>query len=122
MDTDPDALSTAWLGAQHRLPNGWQLDGLRCASTGMTAEERSDDWVAVAHGPDGAKRTFQAADPIDALDGLVAYVSSESSGPTSSPDPDDMTDEEFWAAAAERGRQQPTSEITMLVPSLRPKG
>ena len=72
MDGDHlDALSAAWSSAQARLPAGWQLDGLRCASTGLTPEERSDDWVAAATGPDGMQRTFQAADPFGALMGLV---------------------------------------------------
>ena len=76
MDTDAHALSAAWLAAQDRLPGGWQLDGLRCASSGLTPEQRSDDWVAVATGPGGARRSYRAADPFDALVGLVAVVGS----------------------------------------------
>ena len=74
MDADPDALADAWRRAQERLPVGWRLDGLRCGSTGLTPEQRSDDWLAGATGPDGAQRTFHAADPFDALVGLVAML------------------------------------------------
>jgi hypothetical protein len=71
VDVDSDALADAWRRAQERLPEGWELDGFRCGSTGLTSEERSDDWVALATGPDGAQRTFQATDPFEALTGLV---------------------------------------------------
>jgi hypothetical protein len=80
MDADPETLADAWRRAQEQLPNAWQLDGLRCGSTGLTPEERSDDWVAVATGPDGAQRTFQAADPFDALAGVVADVAHSQHG------------------------------------------
>jgi hypothetical protein len=70
MDDESD-LAGAWLDAQGRLPTGWQLDSLQCASTGLGEAERSDDWVAVAIGPGGAERRARAADPIAALDALV---------------------------------------------------
>ena len=75
MDTDTDTLGAAWLAAQERLPDGWQLDGLRCASSGLSPEQRSDDWVAVAMGPAGEQRTHRAADPFDALTGLTESFS-----------------------------------------------
>lgn len=53
------------------LPDGWTLDGLRCASTGLSPEERSDDWVAVAIGPVGEERASRATDPVRALEGLI---------------------------------------------------
>jgi hypothetical protein len=67
----PDRLTRAWTTAQGRLPEGWALDGLRCASTGLSAESRSDEWVAVAVGPTGEQRSHQAADAVSALEGLA---------------------------------------------------
>lgn len=63
-------MARAWHEAQERLPEGWQLDGLRCASTGLDEGERSDDWIALAIAPTGEERVFRAADPIAALAGL----------------------------------------------------
>jgi len=68
----PDQLTRAWKNAQDRLPEGWDLDGLRCASTSTTPESRSDDWVALAVGPEGEERSHQADDAINALEGLAA--------------------------------------------------
>lgn len=61
----------AWTITQGRLPDGWTLDGLRCASTGLQDEQRSDDWLAVAVGPAGEERRVRAAEPIAALRGLA---------------------------------------------------
>lgn len=66
MDIDPDALSGACLAARDRLPDGWQLEGLRCGSTVLTPEQRCDDWVAVATGP---------PDPFAAIMELVDSLS-----------------------------------------------
>lgn len=74
MATDTDDLTEAWRRTQAALPTGWQLDGLRCASEGLAPDQRSDDWVAVAFGPDGVERRSRAADPIAALAGLVDAV------------------------------------------------
>jgi hypothetical protein len=71
MDADTNDLNVAWNRVQSALPEGWALDGLRCASTGLTEEERSDEWIAAAVGPDGAERRSRAADPVAALEGLV---------------------------------------------------
>lgn len=71
METTED-LTTAWMQTQERLPKGWSLDGLRCASTGLTAAERSDDWIACAFGPSGECRDHRASDPVAALTGLAA--------------------------------------------------
>lgn len=71
MGSDTDALTRAWREAQEGLPEGWHVDSLRCASTGLTEEERSDDWLAVAIGPTGEERAVRASDPIAALAGLV---------------------------------------------------
>ena len=72
MDTDAEALGDAWRRAQADLPTGWQLEGLRCASEGLAPDQRSDDWIAVAVGPDGQERRVRAPDPFEALDGLLA--------------------------------------------------
>ena len=66
-----DDLTAAWVWTQARLPEGWSLDSLRCASIGLQAEQRSDDWIAVAIGPDGVERTHRGADAFDALAGLA---------------------------------------------------
>jgi len=71
-----DDLTAAWHHAQARLPAGWNLDSLRCASTGLGAGQRSDDWIAVAVGPDGQERSHRAADPVTALSGLAASLES----------------------------------------------
>ena len=65
-----DDLSEAWKAAQERLAEGWTLDSLRCASTGLEPAARSDDWVAVAVGPDGEERRFTAATALEALEGI----------------------------------------------------
>ena len=67
-----DDLTRAWREAEEHLPKGWHLDGLRCASTSLRPEDRSDDWIAVAMNGDGDERRYQAADPLEALAGLTA--------------------------------------------------
>jgi hypothetical protein len=74
MHDDPHDLTSAWRRAQAALPEGWTLDSLRCASSGLAEEERSDDWMAVAVGPDGQERRARAADPIAALEDLATSV------------------------------------------------
>jgi hypothetical protein len=49
-------LTRAWREAEGQLPNGWRLDGLRCASTSLRPEDRSGDWIAVAVNADGEER------------------------------------------------------------------
>ena len=77
--SDNEQLNTLWVATQARLPEGWSIDGLRCASTGLSSAERSDDWVAVATGPGGEKRSVRAAAPDEALDALAARLESEGS-------------------------------------------
>jgi len=60
----PDRLTRAWASAQEALPDGWTLDGLRCVSTGLLAESRSEDWIAVVVGPSGEVRSHRAADAL----------------------------------------------------------
>ncbi len=72
-----DRLTRTWTETQHRLPDGWTLAGLRCASTGLAPEDRSGDWIAAAIGPSGEERTHQAADAVTALEGLAASFGSD---------------------------------------------
>ena len=64
-------LTSVWAEVETRLPPGWTLDGLRCASTGLSPAQRSEDWIAVAAGPEGEVRTHRAAEPESALRGLA---------------------------------------------------
>ena len=67
-------LTTAWREVEALLPAGWHLDGLRCASTGLRPEERSEEWIAVAIDAAGAKIQHRAATPDAALRGLPSNV------------------------------------------------
>ncbi len=69
--TADDTLTRAWQEAQDGLPEGWQVDSLRCASKGLAEEDRSSDWIAIAVGPAGEERMVRAADPVTALARLV---------------------------------------------------
>lgn len=71
VEPSTDELTVAWRSAQARLPLGWVVDSLRCASTGLEAGRRSDDWVAVAVGPNEQRREQRARDPVSALGGLA---------------------------------------------------
>jgi hypothetical protein len=71
-----DDLTRAWREAEKQLPKGWRLDGLRCASTSLRPEDRSDDWVAVAVNADGEERRHRASDPLAALAGSTASFSA----------------------------------------------
>ncbi len=73
-DDVSERLGEAWASAQGRLPEGWTLDGLRCASTGLAEGQRSDDWVAVAISAEGDERSYRSDDPIAALEGLAASL------------------------------------------------
>jgi hypothetical protein len=74
MTIDSGDLAKTWAETEASLPTGWELGGLRCASTGLTPEQRSEEWVAVASGPDGQEVHHQAVDPIAVLQGLAALV------------------------------------------------
>jgi hypothetical protein len=82
-----DDLSVAWAEAQARLPTGWSLDGLSCASTGLSPAQRSDDWVAVAVGPGAVQREARAADPMAALAALTASFEPDAGGDATMPAP-----------------------------------
>lgn len=68
----PNELTAVWRRTQDRLPRGWTLDSLRCASAGLAPGDRSDEWVAVAIDAAGREHRFRAADPVAALEGLVS--------------------------------------------------
>jgi len=59
---------------QAAMPLGWHLDSLRCASTGLAAEQRSDGWVAVAVGPAGEKLEAEGGEPVAALGALARLL------------------------------------------------
>jgi hypothetical protein len=69
-----DGLTAAWNATQAALPEGWTLDALRCASTTLQPEGRSDDWIAVAVGPHGEQRDYRGADASSALAGLASAL------------------------------------------------
>ncbi len=73
----PDRLTQTWASTQDHLPDGWTLDGLRCASIGLSAKSRSDDWIAVAVGPSGEARSHRAADAESVLEGLMGEFESD---------------------------------------------
>jgi len=52
------------------LPDGWQLDSLRCMSTGLNAEQRSTDWCALAVGPNDQVAEGCGPTPMAALRAL----------------------------------------------------
>jgi hypothetical protein len=70
-----DALTVAWSAAQAALPDGWQLEGLRCESTALGEDQHADVWVALATGPDGRERSARAPEPALALAQLVDELS-----------------------------------------------
>jgi len=74
--TESDELTAAWNRATAALPVGWTLDRLQCASASLAAEHRSEDWIAVAIGPDGEERSHRATDAAAALTGLAASLHS----------------------------------------------
>jgi hypothetical protein len=71
---DHDDLLATWHAVEARLPDGWHLDGLRCASTGLDPASRSDDWCAAAIGPGGVRVERCAASAIGALTELANQV------------------------------------------------
>lgn len=68
---DSPDIGAVWARVQAGLVEGWTIDSLRCASAGLAPHQRSDDWIAIASGPDGRTREIRAADPTDALEGLL---------------------------------------------------
>ena len=65
-----------WQRTQAALPAGWRLDSLRCASEGLARHRRSEDWLAVATGPDASEAIGRGSDPASALADLLAMVTN----------------------------------------------
>jgi hypothetical protein len=65
--TETDQLLAAWRATEATLPAGWRIEALRCASTGLDPASRSDDWVAAAAGPAGARVERRSASAVTAL-------------------------------------------------------
>jgi hypothetical protein len=73
VSVEPD-IATIWAEVQAALPEGWALDSLRCAGTGLAVDQRSEDWIAIALAPDGTELKVRAASPAAALMGLPNRV------------------------------------------------
>ena len=56
------------------LPEGWVLQGLRCASVGLLPHQRSERWVAEACGPNGECHVVERSTPERALRDLGAKL------------------------------------------------
>ncbi len=70
MDSFGDQLQRAWSATAQSLPPGWELS-LRCQSTGLAPELRSERWLAVAEGPSGTTLEGRGDSPIAALSDLA---------------------------------------------------
>jgi len=70
-------LTAIWREADAALPDDWHLDSLRCASSSIRVEDRSDDWIAVAVDANGAERTARAATPELAIAKLVERTAAQ---------------------------------------------
>ena len=67
-------LDRGWMETEAAMPLGWHLDSLRCTSTGLAPEQRSDRWVAVAVGPHGEKVEAEGGEPVSALAALARLL------------------------------------------------
>jgi hypothetical protein len=65
------------------LPTGWRLKGLRCASTGLKPELRSERWMAEACGPNGRCVRLENESPHHALGTLAAQLRQVGGQPSS---------------------------------------
>lgn len=74
MDDHTPAIGAVWARVQASLPEGWSIDSLRCASEGLAVWQRSDEWVAVAVGPEGQERRARAVDAVAALEALTDAI------------------------------------------------
>jgi hypothetical protein len=60
--------------ASAALPLGWRLDGITCASTGLTPDLRSERWLARAIGPKGEALAAEGEGVIAALGALASKL------------------------------------------------
>jgi hypothetical protein len=65
------------------LPTGWRLEGLRCASSGLDPELRSERWIAEACGPNGECFQLEEESPHHALRTLAAQLRERRGQPAS---------------------------------------
>jgi len=65
------SITDRWQEAEAALPPSWELQGLRCASTGLQPAQRSELWVAEACGPAGGCARIENASPDQALSELA---------------------------------------------------
>ena len=65
-------LTDAWNDAASAAPNGWALQGLRCASKSVDADQRTSWWIAEACGPENACIQVTTTTPEAALEALAA--------------------------------------------------
>lgn len=67
-------MDRVWVETEAAMPLGWHLDSLRCASTGLAPEQRSDRWLAVAVGRADEKLEAEGGEPVAALGALVRLL------------------------------------------------
>jgi hypothetical protein len=65
-------LTEAWHDAASAAPNGWNVQGLRCASKAIDTDRRTSWWIAEACGPDNACIQVTTTTPEAALAALAA--------------------------------------------------
>ncbi|MDP9271328.1 MAG: hypothetical protein M3P14_10230 [Chloroflexota bacterium] len=73
MESFAGEVELTWNALVRSLDDGWDLS-LRCQSTGLAAEQRSETWMAVAEGPAGASLEGRGDDPIAAMTDLLNRV------------------------------------------------
>jgi hypothetical protein len=69
-----ERLLRSWAATERGLPNGWTFDSLRCASSSLAPEDRSDRWRALAIGPDGEEAEGRGLTPESAMAELVSSL------------------------------------------------
>jgi hypothetical protein len=67
-------LTELWLMADSAKPHGWELMGLRCTSSVMAADARSDRWLAEACGPAEGCVRIESHSAEDALQQLTTRL------------------------------------------------
>ncbi|HEX3219017.1 MAG TPA: hypothetical protein VHU77_03150 [Candidatus Limnocylindria bacterium] len=73
--TSPTPITDAWASVEASLPQGWFLEGIRCASSGLSPDQRSERWVAEACGPAGeCEIVTDSSSPEEALEALAARL------------------------------------------------
>ena len=73
MESSVGEVELTWNALLRSLGEGWDLS-LRCQSTGLAPEQRSEKWLALAEGPAGASLEGRGDDPIAAMADLLNRV------------------------------------------------